>query len=72
MTGKSLHSKRLKIGITQKDLAKSLCVTVGCVSLWESEKRSIPKSIEKLFCILYDFPFNEKDIYNDPNQPNLF
>ncbi len=72
MNGQTLHCKRLSLDLTQKELASDLCVSIGAVSLWESGKRKIPLSIEKLFCLIYGFEFEKSDIYNDNNQPFLF
>ena len=72
MNGLSLKNKRIKKGLSQKDIANDLCVSIGAVSLWESDQRKIPRSIEKLFCLLYGFKFQKKNIYNDDSQPDLF
>jgi len=72
MTGKTLQCKRKELGITQKDLAGDLCVSVGAVSLWESDQRKIPQSIEKLFCLLYGLEFKPYNVGNFDNQPDLF
>lgn len=72
MTGEILQRRRKILSITQKDLAKELCVTIACVSLWESNQRKIPKSMEKLFCLLYDYDFINvsSSLYDDvPDLP---
>ena len=73
MDSHTLHCKRVQLGLTQKELAKQLCVSPASVSLWESGKRTFPLPVEKLFCLLYDIPFEStcsKSAFD--NQPDLF
>ena len=60
------------MGLTQKQLADELCVSPASVSLWESGKRSIPLPVQKLFCLLFDYPFSRDSSFDDDNQPYLF
>lgn len=58
MTGDQLKQYRQSLRLTQAQLASELCVTRRAVISWESGSRSMPLPVEKLFCILYDLPFN--------------
>ena len=72
MIGKELQSKRKKIGLTQKQLAKELCVSRCSVDFWEQGRRNMSRSTEKLFCLLYDFDFNcSQYTFQDDKHPDL-
>ena len=66
MTGNDLQCRRRKIGLTQRQLAKELCVSIQSVQFWETGRRNMSRSTEKLFCLLYGFDFNaSKGAFDD-------
>lgn len=73
MNDTNLQRKVSELGLTQKEVSKSLCVSESAVSLWLSGDRKIPRSIEKLFCLVYGYEYDpSSDCYDDENQPYLF
>ena len=72
MKSNELKQHRKELGLTQRELAKELCVTVRAVVSWETNTRKMPKSVEKLFCILYGIEFKNNVVFNDDLTPDLF
>jgi len=73
MSPDDLKRYRKDFKLTQKQLAKELCVTVRAVVSWETGSRNMPLSIEKLFCILFNLPFNPaSSSVADDMTPDLF
>jgi len=54
MTGKEFKNYRIKLGLTQIQLADTMAVPQGRISEWESGARSVPPYIEKLILCLMD------------------
>jgi transcriptional regulator with XRE-family HTH domain len=68
-----LKDHRKRLNLTQKELAKELCVTVRAVVSWETGTRNMPLSVEKLFCLLFDLPFRiRRSPVVDDQTPDLF
>ena len=73
MTGPELKQHRKELELTQKELARELCVTVRAVVSWETGSRNMPPCVEKLFCLLYDIPFKSRQVsHKDELTPDLF
>lgn len=74
MTADQLKQYRVSLGLTQSQLASELCVTRRAVISWETGSRSMPLPVEKLFCILYNLPFNSRPgaAVQDDRHPDLF
>lgn len=73
MTGPELKQHRKDLHLTQKKLAKELCVTVRAVVSWETGSRNMPLPIVKLFCLLFDLPFQVyRSPVDDDQTPDLF
>ena len=74
MTGDQLKQHRQSLHLTQSQLASELCVTRRAVISWETGARSIPLPVEKLFCLLFDLPFNPRSgrPVPDDRHPDLF
>ena len=74
MTSDQLKQYRQSLGLTQSQLASELCVTRRAVISWETGSRSMPLPVEKLFCLLYDLPFNPRSDRPllDDRHPDLF
>lgn len=73
MTGPELKQHRKELELTQKELAKALCVTVRAVVSWETGSRNMPPCVEKLFCLLYNIPFKSRQVtHKDELTPDLF
>lgn len=62
MTPERLRQCRKDLKLTQAQLARELCVTRRAVVSWETGTRNMPPTAEKLFCILYDLPFQSPDV----------
>ena len=73
MTGKEFQKIIIEKNISIKEVASELCVTERAVYLWIEEKRKIPLSIEKLFCLIYylDFKVNTVQKIDDKFLPSL-
>ena len=73
MKPEELKELRKRLNLTQKELAKELCVTVRAVVSWETGTRNMPLSIEKLLCLIYDLPFRvRRSSVVDDRTPDLF
>lgn len=72
MTPEDLKRYRLSLGLTQRELAVALCVSVRSVVAWETGTRNMPPSCQKLFCILYGLPFVSSRADYDDQTPDLF
>ena len=73
MIGPELKQHRKELELTQKELARELCVTVRAVVSWETGSRNMPPCVEKLFCLLYDIPLKSRHVSrNDELTPDLF
>ena len=73
MTGPELKQHRKELELTQKELAKELCVTVRAVVSWETGSRNMPPCVEKLFCLLYNISFKSRQVtHKDELTPDLF
>lgn len=53
MDGKQLKKIRAKMGISQTELARQLCVARNTVNRWEMGIRTISPSVEKLLRLIY-------------------
>ena len=67
-----LKKKRSDLGITQRDLATALCVSVRTVISWETGTRTMPLCCQRLFCMLYGLPFDVPKAPIDDLTPDLF
>lgn len=66
MKGKDLKNYRIQLDWTQEDTANRLEVTIRTVQYWESDKRSIPKSVELYFDLLLQN--NNEQLSENPNK----
>lgn len=67
-----LRRYRKQFKMTQKDLARELCVSYWTVVSWETNKREIPFCCQKLFCILHGIDFKEpENISENVDQMNF-
>jgi DNA-binding transcriptional regulator YiaG len=57
MTAEQMKKNRKDLKLTREQLAHDLCVSKATIDSWESGRRVIPLSCEKLFCVLYNLPF---------------
>lgn len=74
MTSKQLQRYRLEKGFTQGQVALNMCVARSTYIAWENGY-NMPKSAEKLFCLLYEIPFKNPNKKHDKaysESPNLF
>ena len=67
-----LKRKRENLGLSQKDLAVALCVSVRTVVSWETGSRNMPLCCQRLFCMLYGLPFTLPKVPIDDLHPDLF
>lgn len=72
MNIEDLRRYRKQFKMTQKDLARELCVSYWTVVSWETGKREIPFCCQKLFCILHGIDFKEpENISENVDQMNF-
>lgn len=77
MTGSEFKRFRVERNLSKIQLAHDLCVTVYTLDSWETDRRSIPLPVQKLFHLLYGIPFAQpqnidKYDYVTQNTPELF
>jgi DNA-binding transcriptional regulator YiaG len=73
MTAQEFKAYRLKLGMTQREVARHLCVTPVAVHYWESGRNPIPEMASKLFCLIFGFSYrpssSEPDYSDVPDLP---
>lgn len=67
-----LKRKRNDLGLSQHALATALCVSVRTIVAWETGSRNMPLPCQRLFCMLYGFPFELPKAPVDDLHPDLF
>lgn len=72
MTAKQLKNHRKRLGMNQTQMAKHLCVAFSTYCRWEQNVIKFPLPIEKLFCLMFDIPFKEKNNKAYSESPDLF
>lgn len=72
MTAKQLKGHRARLGLTIFQMAEAFCVYPGTYARWEYGKTKLPRSMEKLFCLMFDIQFKEKINKAYSESPDLF